>query len=295
MAKLEFLFSISGARSTTTIRTHNVFDVSYQESSKSPIDIYKNNILTYKKLLGCFVFEPESGNYVSLAASGSEEWNKLSNLLILGFISSVESYMRCLLRRILLIDDDSKFKSYNQKVTYGAAVHHQAVMLPEAIMEDYSFHSASNIKETIKNITGINLNNNKIPELISAFNDYDFVGQLRHCVVHRSGLFGSNNALSLGLDEYGEYLEKPIKLNLIVVQEAAKACDTLVTELNDVLFRELLVRTINNYPWKGDLRSDGRYFDHYFKLFSPEENLSLRYDCYDKFRTVYNLRYRNNA
>ncbi|WP_172591704.1 hypothetical protein, partial [Shewanella xiamenensis] len=70
MAKLEFLFSISGARSTTTIRTHNVFDVSYQESSKSPIDIYKNNILTYKKLLGCFILEPESGNYVSLAASG---------------------------------------------------------------------------------------------------------------------------------------------------------------------------------------------------------------------------------
>lgn len=296
MASEEFKFSISGARSTTAIRSHDLFDLSYEEPNESPIDIYEKSMLTYKKLLGCFVLEPASGNYIALASSNSDEWIKLSNLLILGFISSVESYVRCLLRRLLLIDEQAKKKSYNQTITYGAAIHHDKKLMPEAIMEGCSFHSAYNIKETVKSITGVSLSNlKKNPELTSAFLNYDFIGQLRHCVVHRSGLFGSNNALSLGLDEYREYLEKPIKLDLIVVQEAAKACDTLVRELNDTLFHEFLTRTISTYSWKGDLRSDAKHFDKYFNLFSPEINKRLRKECYYKFRDVYNLRYRNNS
>ncbi|MGR5150615.1 hypothetical protein [Photobacterium swingsii] len=294
MASAEFKYILSGARSTTTIRSQSLFDLSYQEPNKAPVDIYESNMLTYKKLLGCFTYDPVGKNYISLASQNNEEWTKLSNLLILGFISSVESYVRCLLRRVLLIDEEAKSKSYNKTVTYGAAIHHDKNLLPEAIMEDCSFHSAGNIKETVKSVTGINLNNlKKNPELATAFSDFDFIGQLRHCVVHRSGLFGSNNALSLGLDKYHEYLEKPIKLDLSVVQEAAKACDTLVRELNDTLFREFLSRTINIYDWKGDLRSDAKYFDKYFDVFSPAVNKSLKKECYHQFRDVYNLRYRN--
>ncbi|SKA71521.1 hypothetical protein [Enterovibrio nigricans] len=293
MAKKEFKFALSGTRSTTTIRSQSLFDLSYQEPDKSPIDIYESNILSYKKLLGCFVLEPSTGNYISLASQSNEEWSKLSNLLILGFISSVESYVRCLLRRLLLIDDESKSKSYSKSVTYGAAVHHNKLLLPEALMEDCSFHSAYNIRETVKNVTGVNIANlKKNPTLATAFSDFDFIGELRHCVVHRSGLFGSNNALSLGLDKYHEYLEKPIKLDLIVVQEAAMACDTLVKELNDTLFSEFLNRTINIYDWKGDLRSDAKYFDKYFNIFAPSGNKELRLKCYREFRDVHNLRYR---
>ncbi|CCN83487.1 hypothetical protein VIBNISFn27_80056 [Vibrio nigripulchritudo SFn27] len=294
MANKEFKFTLSGTRSTTTIRSQSLFDLSYQEPTKPPIDIYESNILSYKRLLGCFILEPATGSYTSLASQGNEEWAKLSNLLILGFISSVESYVRCLLRRLLLIDNESKKRSYSKSVTYGAAVHHNKQLLPEALMEDCSFHSATNIKETIKSVTGVNLSNlKKNPELATAFSDFDFIGQLRHCVVHRSGLFGSNNALSLGLDEYHEYLEKPIKLEFTVVQEAAKACDTLVKELNDTLFKEFLNRSINMYDWKGDLRSDAKYFDKYFDVFSPSESKCLRLKCYHEFRDVHNLRYRN--
>ena len=295
MAKKEFKFKLSGTRSTTTIRSQSLFDLSYQEPTKSPIDIYESNMLSYKKLLGCFVFEPSTSNYISLASESNEEWSKLSNLLILGFISSVESYLRCLLRRLLLIDDKSRSKSYSKSVTYGAAIHHDKLLLPEALMEDCSFHSAYNIKETVKSVTGVSLSNlKKTPALNTAFSDFDFIGQLRHCVVHRSGLFGSNNALSLGLDEYHEYLEKPIKLELTVVQEAAKACDTLVKELNDTLFSEFLNRTINIYDWKGDLRSDAKYFDKYFNVFSPASNKDKKLECYHEFRDVHNLRYRNS-
>ncbi|WP_137169896.1 hypothetical protein [Marinomonas sp. FW-1] len=295
MEKKEFKFALSGARSTTTIRSQSLFDISYKEPDKSPIDIYESNMLSYKKLLGCFVLEPTTGNYTSLASQSNEEWAKLSNLLILGFISSVESYVRCLLRRLLLIDGESKGNSYSKSVTYGAAIHHNKKLLPEALMEDCSFHSAYNIKETVKSFTGVSLKNlKKNPELATAFTDFDFIGQLRHCVVHRSGLFGSNNALSLGLEQYYEYLEKPIKLELSVVQEAAKACDNLVKELNDTLFSEFLNRTINTYDWKGDFRSDAKYFNKYFNVFSPSNKNFLKLKCYHEFRDCNNLRYRRN-
>ncbi|MFB2662013.1 hypothetical protein [Shewanella mangrovisoli] len=239
--------------------------------------------------------ETTTNNYIPLAQSNSSEWSTLSNLLVLGFISSVESYIRCLLRRLLLVDEESMRKSYNHSLTYGAAIHHNKLLMPEALMEENSFHSAYNIKETIKSMTGVNLNSrmNDRPELKSAFSDFDFIGELRHCVVHRSGMFGSNNALSLGLDEYQLYLEKPIKLDLRGVQEAANACDNLVKELNDVMFSEILMRTVSVYDWRGDLRFDKKYFDKYFYLFAPSSNHGLRKETYAEFRDVTNLKFRN--
>lgn len=242
-----FSYSISGSRATASLRTHNLFDADYEEPEKSPIDIYQDNILTYKKLLGCFTYNPQQDSYESLASVGNKEWIKLSNLLILGFISSVESYVRCTIRKILLLDKESRLKSYSQNITYGAATNHDEKLMPEALMEGFSFHSGKNIREAIKDMTGINLNNlQRYPELSSALNNYDFIGQLRHCIIHRSGHFGSNNALSLGIEQYSDYLEKPIQMDLVVIQEAASACDALVKELNDVLFCEAISRTVNS-------------------------------------------------
>lgn len=296
MARSEFKFELSGTRSPTTIRSHNLFDASYVEPPASPIDIYERNMLVYKRLVGSFTYNPSNSEYTSLASVGNEEWQKLSNLLILGFISSVEGYVRGILRRTLLLDGLAKNKSYSRSVTYGAAVHHNKDFLPEAIFEECSFHCSYNIKETLKDVTGINLkNSSKNPTLSAAFSNYDFIGQLRHCVVHRSGLFGSKNALSLGLDEYHKYIEKPIKLDVAVVQDAAVACDNLVKELNDVLFCEFLNRSIDQYEWKGDFRIDRKYFVKYFDVFSPVSNQSLMSSCYKKFRDAHNLKYRRGA
>ena len=214
-----FSFNVSGNRVTANLRSHTLFDISYEEPEKSPIHIYQDNILTYKKLLGCFTYNTESEKYESLASNGKSEWNKLSNLIILGFISSVESYVRCTIRKLLLFDKDAQLKSYSQNITYGAATHHNNSLMPEALLEGFSFHSARNIRDAIKDMTGINLNSpQRYPELNSALNNYDFIAQLRHCIVHRSGHFGSNNALSLGIEQYSEYLEKPIMMDIVVSQ-----------------------------------------------------------------------------
>ncbi|MEZ9317656.1 hypothetical protein AB4188_19300 [Vibrio lentus] len=290
-----FNFSISGARSTASLRSHALFDAEYEEPESSPIDIYQDNILTYKKLLGCFVYNTDSEEYTSLASADNKEWIKLSNLLILGFISSVESYVRCMLRRLLLIDKNSKLKSYTKTITYGAATHHDDSLMPEALMEGCSFHSGKNIRDTIKDMTGINLNNKqRYPELDSALTNYDFIGQLRHCIIHRSGHFGSNNALSLGIEEYADFLEKPIKMDIVVIQKAASICDALVKELNDVMFCEALTRTCDNsalvgHEWQGAFEQDEEFFNKYFELFVPLSLIGNRTSCYDDFVTKLGL------
>ncbi|MDX6017216.1 MULTISPECIES: hypothetical protein [Shewanella] len=293
MAKQTFKFPLSGSRNTTTIRSHNLFDSSYNEPNKAPIDIYEENMLTYKRLVGCFTLDVENNQYISLAEIGNKEWNNLSNLLILGFISSVESYLRKIIRKVLLIDNTSRNRSYNKSISYGAASYHSRELLPEALIEDCSFHSAYNIKEAVKDMLGINLNDLKNkPELKTAFDDYNFIAELRHCVVHRCGFFGSNNALTLGIEQYKDFLEKPIKLNITVLLEAANACDNLVKELNDVIFSELLSRSLDTYPWTGNLTQDKNYFDKYFYIFSPENKHVERLTCYHNFRDTYNLKFR---
>lgn len=281
-----FNYQISGPRTTSSIKSLNFFDENYCEPLKSPIDIFNERKVSNLKLLGVGLFSPETSKYTSLAISQNSEWKQLANLVILGLVSSVETYFRTAIRKLLIIDTHSRKHSYSSNLTYGAALHHQKDLLPEALLENASFTSSVNIVKTLNSYLDINLGNySKNPTLNSAFNDFDLVCHLRHCVVHRSGLLGSNNALALGFDEFSAYLEKPISINLLTVQEIAVVCDTLIREINDRIFHEILSRTVKEINWSGDLRSDKKIFKSYFDLFSPEsnrndENLKI---CYREF------------
>lgn len=281
-----FNFNISGVRTTSSIKSLTFFDENYSEPLKSPIDMFNEKKISNLKLLGASLFSPETSQFTPLATSQSPEWKQLANLVILGLVSSVESYFRSIIRKLLIVNDHSKKHSYSSILTYGAALHHQKEFLPEALLESASFTSSANIVKTLNNYLDINLGGyTKIPSLNSAFADFDLVCHLRHCVVHRSGLLGSNNALALGLDEFSAYLEKPISINLLTVQEIAVVCDTLIREINDKIFHEVISRTVKELDWSGDLRSDKRLFKPYFLLFSTTDNNNDKKlkECYYEF------------
>ncbi|WP_340637484.1 hypothetical protein [Enterobacter roggenkampii] len=140
-------------------------------------------------------------------------------------------------------------------------------------LENASFTSSSNIIKSINSFLDVNIGGfAKFPSLASALTDYDIVCHLRHCVVHRAGLLGSNNALALGIDEYSELLEKPLSINFLTVQQIAVVCDNLVKEINDKLFVDIISRTVKFYDWKGDFRSDKSFFKKYYDLFSSKAN-----------------------
>lgn len=245
--------NISGQRVSPSINTIGFFDVSYQEPFCSAIDIFNEQKQTHIKLLG--------------APQDTKEWALLVNLVMLGFVSSVESYCRRIIRKILTMDDFSKTKSYKCTVSYAAALHHQKELLPEALLEGASFISVSNIVDSIKKFTGIILDIQQPQTLGSALKKYEQICQLRHCIVHRSGFFGVNNAIELGFDEHQNFLEKPILIDYDAIQAIASACDNVVKELNDALFSMLLHRSVDNISWTGDFRSDKKYFSPIFDLF----------------------------
>ncbi|EBR1149348.1 hypothetical protein BTM87_24715 [Salmonella enterica subsp. enterica] len=273
MANKKFTYSISGTKVTPNINTIDFFDKEYQEPDIAPIDIYNKKKDIHIKLLG----EP----------SESSEWKLLVNLVMLGFVSLVESYCRCIIRRILITDKQARSCSYKNNVSYAAAVYHSKDILPEALLEDASFISEANILETIKTFTGLKLDRQKAASVISALQKYDQICQLRHCIVHRSGLFGTKNAIKLGLEKHHLFLEKPIIIGYEAIQSIASVCDNVVKELNDELFNLLLDGIAEQYDWTGDLRKDKKMFSPYFEIFyssiaNPNKTEELK-KCYHAF------------
>lgn len=269
------------------------FDGAYSEPEHSPLDLFQQKKTSNMKLLGAHLKDVNTGNDIALATTASQEWNQLASLVVLGLVSAVESYFRCLIRKLLNIDNHSRKNSYSSTLTYGAALHHHKVLLPEALLENASFTSSNNIVKSLNAFLDVNIGGySKFPSLASALTDYDIVCHLRHCVVHRSGLLGSNNALALGFDEYSELLEKPLSINFLTVQGIAVVCDNLVKEINDRLFMDILSRTVKEYDWKGDLRIDKPFFKKYFDLFcsgTMNNNANMK-NCYYSFIASHDIK-----
>lgn len=269
-----YSYNISGQRRTSSIRSVAFFDADYQEPNEAPIDLFEKKKISNLRLLGSALYDQSSQSFLPLAQQASTEWQQLSNLVILGFVSAVESYCRCIIRRLLILDKESQKSSYKHQVTYGAAVFHNENLLPEALLEGASFHNPINIKNGLKEFLGIQVLTQHDSELKDAFENYNIVGHLRHCVVHRAGLLGSKNAIELGIDEHNVFLEKPIDVDLPAIQEIGFTCDNLIKLLNDRLFSKVLYRTAKNINWTGDLRKDKKYFKPYFSLFCPQSRFS---------------------
>lgn len=273
MANKKFTYNISGPKVTPNINTIDFFDQHYEEPNITAIDIYNQKKDIHFRLLG----EPQD----------SSEWNLLVNLVMLGFVSLVESYCRCIIRRILLVDKNAMSYSFKNNVSYAAAIYHKKEILPEALLEDASFISEKNILDTIKTFTGLSIDKQKSVSVIAALQKYEQICQLRHCIVHRSGLFGTKNALKLGLERHHLFLEKPIIISYEAIQSIASVCDNVVKEVNDELFNLLLDGIAEQYDWTGDLRKDKKIFSKYFDIFyssvaNPNRNEELK-QCYYSF------------
>src|SRR5690606_7762702 len=139
----------------------------------------------------------------------------------------------------------SRMNCESEPLKYGAALSHDdEMMLPEALLEGYSFTNGKNIKDTFKKLLDIKCNTT---ELDTVFKDFSKICQLRHCVVHRFGLLGSHNAIELGLTDHKQYVEKPIQITFENLNEIVTICENLVKVVNNHLFSELLERTYSQH------------------------------------------------
>lgn len=243
--------TISYSPSNPTLITQHMFDHHYREPAGSPIDEFLLRLQSINMLA------PHPTNFDTYQGQ----------LVMLGVIAAVESYFRTLFRRLIAYDAVCQKKVERVDVSYGAAAHLPKELLPEAILERISFISLTNIVDALKELLAVT--GAVPPEVDVAIKDYVRVCQLRHCAVHRFGKLGVSNAISLGLSEHSNLIEKPLKFDYAALQNIIAISTGLVKTINNYLYNEMLSRIPEN-QWTGQYIKDKAFFGTYYKLFADK-------------------------
>lgn len=287
MAKrnIEFSFNVNAAAITVNkIQTVSCFDSTYVENSHSPLDnclikIEQLNVIHTQAL--ALYHQPNDSKMITVY-----------NLVLLGYISAIESYIREIIRKTINLDKFSNLFCEAEEITYGAALTCSVELLPEVLLENASFASKENISKAFKQYLG--LKGHQPNELLTTLEEFETICHLRHCIVHRFGKLGSKNAIKFGLDNHKELIEKPLKLDVNLVYELSMICTNTALVINKFLFNKTLERTAQkeNNIWSWDLRKDKKLFKQYYDLFKsekkPDGNSSLN-KAYLKLKEFYYL------
>lgn len=236
------------------------------EGPLSPIDRYLENTNRLNR-----IFLDNSARYT----------NELGRLLLLGYVSAAESYLRGIIRGLVQVDECVARLVAPLQVTYFAALHHEKTLLPEALLEGVSFISQANISKTLKEFCGISgMGDGSVPKSLEPiFQKYNQICQLRHCCVHRFGLLGADNARRLNLS--ASHLEKPITILPPSIEEISIIMEKFVSSLNSYIYTDVMQRSvwlsksIVTNPeikyisvWHLDFLQDEDRFTRYYDLFA---------------------------
>ena len=214
--------TVCTAQANPVFNTELLFDKDYKQSLDSPIDEFLKRLLALNKLA------PKPAEFDAIQGQ----------LVFLGVIAAVESYLRTLFRKIISIDESSQTHVHEKDVSFGAALHLSKELLPEAILERISFISEKSITSAMRDLLAVKGN---FPSNVNtAIIDYARVCELRHCAVHRFGKLGTGNAIALGLEKHKSLLEKPLNLNYVSLQNVIAISTCLVKTINNFLFNEML-------------------------------------------------------
>lgn len=250
---------------TSHLDTSTKFSTTDGEEELSPIDLFIKNTTELNRL--------SSENYTPM----------LGNLLLLGYVSAAESYIRALVRN--LINTDSYIASLvsEKTVSYAAAFHLKKDVLPEALLEEFSLASPYNVFETLKDLIG--MKGNRPTSLMLPSQEFKKVCELRHCCVHRFGKLGSKNAIKLGLSDHSEFLEHQINLERDDIENIAFIVDNFIRSINNYVYKFILERSAVNKnkedggrpfyqeSWTWDFEQDRDRFSKYYAIFSTKSIL----------------------
>ena len=282
------------APSRTTLDTTEWFDRTHANLPQSPIDEFRANLVQINRLY--------------LQADARNEYTPiLGSLVYLGMVSAAESYFRSLLRRLILVDPACQHNASSRTVSYGAALHHESDLLPEALLEGLSLASTKNVSSELKTLCNISQmsKDGAVPAtLVHLFQNFEAICQVRHCGIHRFGKLGSQQALRLGMDLHKPLLEKPLKLAVQHLQDIAEALEALVRAVNSYCFADILKKTHTAGPtgrdkklygdaWLFDWAVDQVRFIGYYDVFAslggsqPSVPAKDLYDAFLAFVTAY--------
>lgn len=255
--------------------TVGLFNCAYVEASASAIDTFIENCREINKLwAGDDAISPEFGR-----------------LLLLGYVSAVESFFRTVLRSIINTDAKAQSDAHSYVVPFGAVLYHNKNTVAEALLEGYSFASEKDVRAAFTKFLDVPNVSDGIKTMLA---DYEKVCQLRHCCVHRFGKLGTQNGIVLGLEQHSGALEKPLSLDKQMLGDIASWLMSFAKATNNYMFKTLLERSViekNSYKiaWTWSYTKDRAKFERLYKLFrtSKDANPSpAAEELYDRFKSV---------
>jgi len=264
-----------GVPGSPCANTVQLFNCAYVEDSASAIDAFIENCKEINKLWAASaVISPEFGR-----------------LLLLGYVSAVESFFRTVLRSIINTDAKAQSDAHSYVVPFGAVLYHSKNTVAEALLEGYSFASEKDVRTAFAKFLDVSNVSETIKTLLV---EYEKVCQLRHCCVHRFGKLGTQNGIVLGLEQHSDALEKPLSLDKQMLGDIAWWLMSFAKAMNNYMFKTLLERSVsekNPYKvaWSWSYSKDRAKFERLYKLFrtSKDTNPSpSAEELYGRFKSV---------
>lgn len=264
-----------GGPSTPCASTVDLFNCAYIEESLSAIDVFIENCKEINKLWTASTgISPEFGR-----------------LLLLGYVSAVESFFRTVLRGIINTDAKAQADAHSFVVPYGAVLFQDKSVVAESLFEGISFVSEKEVKNALSKFLDVS---NPAEDIKRILTQYEKVCQLRHCCIHRFGKLGTQNGIVLGLEQHSAALEKPLSLDKQKLEEIASWLMSFAKTMNNYMFRTLLERSVsekNPYKlaWNWSYTKDRTKFEKLYKLFQSSRDSipsPAAEELYERFKSV---------
>jgi hypothetical protein len=264
-----------GAPGKPCSSTVELFNCGYVETSVSAIDAFIENCKEINKLWAASdAISPE-----------------FSRLLLLGYVSAVESFFRTVLRSIINTDAKAQSDAHSYVVPFGAVLYHDRKTVAEALLEGYSFAGEKDVKTAFAKFLDVS---NVTEGTKTMLAEYEKICQLRHCCVHRFGKLGTQNGIVLGLEQHSAALEKPLSLDKEKLSEIASWLMSFAKAMNNYMFRTLLERSVSDknpyrHEWNWSFSKDRSKFEKLYRLFQTSRDANpspSAEELYDRFKSV---------
>ncbi|WP_025116595.1 hypothetical protein [Lysinibacillus fusiformis] len=199
------------------------FFVQTTPSQRNPIDQFYNVCTEYVKLT-----KPE-------IYSGYPD---LSRLLLMGFVSAVEEYLRGIFSEVLSVCPMSKEHASEKMIKFGAIEYYSNSKIAIGLFDSSSFASSSEIIKRTKELLNVDVNSEN--SVKAALDEFEKVCHLRHCAIHGGGILNGHNAKELSLEK--SYVNRLLRFDMTAIQECLSVCYSFVRAFNSFISKKIIGR-----------------------------------------------------
>jgi len=199
------------------------FFIETSPSQRNPIDQFYNVCTEYVKLTKPEIFC---------------DFPDLSRLLLMGFVSAVEEYLRGIFSEILSVCPMSKEHASEKMIRFGAIEYYSNSKIAIGLFDSSSFASSSEIIKRTRELLGVDINSD--PSVKAALDEFEKVCHLRHCAIHGGGILNGHNAKELSLEK--SYVNRLLRFDITAIQECLSVCYSFVRAFNSFISKKILSR-----------------------------------------------------